>query len=149
MATAFWHYPSTSTRPAWPKDSKTVLGYDFGYVTDLVDTKNGKNRFLSLEDSNLNFVIWIFLSRSQFSMTFRVDGVSPSYSQWQRSCYCDRRLKKITVAVSVLCFCSLRQRFFGTEYRSTLRIGLQLWGSVVGCLCLRVSLYYSVSTTVC
>ena len=57
MATAFWHYPSTSTRPAWPKDSKTVLGYDFGYVTDLVDTKNGKNRFLSLEDSNLNFGI--------------------------------------------------------------------------------------------
>ena len=27
-------------------------------------------------------------------------------------------------------FFSLRQRFFGTEYRSTLRIGLQLWGSV-------------------
>ena len=22
-----------------------MLGYDFGYVTDLVDTKNGKNRF--------------------------------------------------------------------------------------------------------
>ena len=41
-----------------------------------------------MEDSNLNFDIWIFLSRSQFSVAFRVDGVSPSYSQWQRSCCC-------------------------------------------------------------
>ena len=70
MNTAFWHYPSTPTRPAWPKDSKTVLGYDFRYVTDLVDTKNGKNRFLSLEDSNLNFGIWIFLSRAQFYVLY-------------------------------------------------------------------------------
>ena len=63
MATAFWHYPSTSTRPAWPKDSKTVLGYDFGYVTDLVDTKNGKIRFFivtrfKFEFLHLNFSIW-------------------------------------------------------------------------------------------
>ena len=36
-------------------------------------------------------------------MTFRVDGVSPSYSQWQRNCYCDHRMKKITVAVPVVC----------------------------------------------
>ena len=33
------------------------LSETFGYATDLVDTKNGKNRFLSLEDSNLNFDI--------------------------------------------------------------------------------------------
>ena len=78
MATAFWHYPSTSTRPAWPKDSKTVLGYGFGYVTDLVDTKNGKNRFLSLEDSNLNFGIWIFLSRAQFYVLYPSNRVSRS-----------------------------------------------------------------------
>ena len=36
-------------------------------------------------------------------MTFRVDGVSASYSQLRRNCHCDRRLEKITVAVSVLC----------------------------------------------
>ena len=80
MATAFWHYPSTSTRLAWPKDSKTVLGYDFGHVTDLVDTKNGKNRFLSLEDSNLNFGIWIFLSRAQFYVLYPSNRVSRSCS---------------------------------------------------------------------
>ena len=78
MNSASWHYPSTPTRPAWPKDSKTVLGYDFGYVTDLVDTKNGKNRFLSLEDSNLNFGIWIFLSRAQFYVLYPSNRVSRS-----------------------------------------------------------------------
>ena len=38
-------------------------------------------------------------------MTFRVDGVSASYPQRQRNYYCDHRMKKITVAVSVLCVC--------------------------------------------
>ena len=40
-----------------------MLGYDFGYVTDLVDTKNGKNRFFivtrfKFEFLHLNFSIW-------------------------------------------------------------------------------------------
>ena len=78
MSFALWHYPSIPTWPVWPKDSKTVLGYDFGYVTDLVDTKNCKNRFLSLVDSNLNFDIWIFLSRAQFYVLYPSNRVSRS-----------------------------------------------------------------------
>ena len=40
-----------------------MLGYDFGYVTDLVDTKNGKNRFFivtrfKFEFLHLNFSTW-------------------------------------------------------------------------------------------
>ena len=48
-------------------------------------------------------------------MAFRVDGVSASYSQRRRNGYCDRRLEKITVAVSVLW--EILLNLFGISYK--------------------------------